>query len=132
MLFGSLSWLLKLMITFRSLMELSVHLTKYSLRPEFLIFRSRQPLTTLRKAAATSIRIVLAGIDVNVKSCLQSRVPEKRREVAKDLENNGVARHFGDFEPVMDQWISLADSAAEKAAADSAAKKDQVRDLGLS
>ena len=66
------------------------------------------------------------GIDVNVKSFLQNRVPERRREVAKDLEKSGVACHFGDFELAIDQWISLIDSATEKAAADKAAKKDQV------
>ena len=66
------------------------------------------------------------GIDVNVKSFLQSRVPERRKEVAKDLEKSGVARHFGDFELALDQWISLVDSAAEKVAADEAAKKDEV------
>ena len=33
------------------------------------------------------------GIDANVKSFLQSRVPE-RRKVAKDLEKSGAARHY--------------------------------------
>ena len=66
------------------------------------------------------------GIDVNVKSFLQSRVPERRREVAKDLEKSGVARHFGEFELAMDRWISLVDGAAEKRGADKAAKKGQV------
>ena len=66
------------------------------------------------------------SIDVNVKSFLQSRVPERRKGVAKDLEKSGVARHFEDFELALDQWISLVDSAAEKVAADKAAKKDEV------
>ena len=55
---------------------------------------------------------------MNAKSFPQSRVPERRREVAKGLEKSGVARHSGDFELAVDQWISLVDSAADKAAAD--------------
>ena len=54
---------------------------------------------------------------MNAKTFLQSRVPE-RREAVKYVENSGVARHFRDFELAMDQWIRLADSAAEKAVAD--------------
>ena len=37
------------------------------------------------------------GIDVNVKSFLQLRVPARRREVANDLEKSGIACYFGDF-----------------------------------
>lgn len=68
------------------------------------------------------------GIDVNVKSFLQNRVPERRREVAKALGRTGAARQLGDFELALDRWIGLVDGAAEKAAAEKAAKKKVSED----
>lgn len=56
------------------------------------------------------------GINVNAKSFLQSRVPGRRGEVAKDIQKDGVVRYSGDFELAMEQWISLVDGAMEKAA----------------
>lgn len=66
------------------------------------------------------------GVDVNVKSFLQNRVPERRREIAKALGKSGPARHLGEFELALDRWIGLVDAAAEKAAAEKAAKKKDV------
>lgn len=51
---------------------------------------------------------------MNAKSFLRSRVPKRRRGLAKDLEKSGVARHVWDFELAMDQQISLVDKAAKK------------------
>ena len=53
---GSPSYPSTLIMTLRSLMKLSVHLTRFSSSPALLIFRSRHPLATLGKAAAMSMR----------------------------------------------------------------------------
>jgi hypothetical protein len=66
------------------------------------------------------------GVDVNVKGYIRRWVTARRKAVQDDITKSGVARHYGEFELLVDKWIQFVDAAAEQNRLERELKKCEV------